>query len=195
MFDTPDFAPLCVGPVIALIVGGLILAIGTIIEKKTVKKETVRALSRLIAWIIASIACCVSVRHDIGSSMSYPLLITSKDVVGTWHLSQASVDYLQRKGYTIAAHELVFKDDGTFHMDSVPNVWGYLDQSPKGRYITGSGTWRIQRIQTWEIVAHFQTINGQVSDTKVFFHFYGLWPPYRLRVWLGSLDGINFLRE
>ncbi len=195
MFDTPDFIPCCVGPLIALIVGGIVLAIGTTIEKKVFKKETKHRLSWLITLLMTLIVCSISVSHNVGSSMPYPLLITNKDAIGTWRLSQDSIRYLQRKGYTITAHELVFKADGTFRMDNVPNVWEYLDRSPNGEYITGSGTWRIQQGQSWEIAANFQITNGRVSDTSAHFDFVGLWSPYTLRIWLASWGGIEFYKE
>ena len=119
---------------------------------------------------------------------------TKEDVVGTWHLSQRSIEYLQSIGHTVSSHDLAFQDDNTFRMDHVSNAWGHLARSPAGQYITGSGHWHIQHARSWEVVARFQTVNGQVSEAGILFRFKGRIPPYKLGVPPGN-GGVVFERK
>ncbi len=118
---------------------------------------------------------------------------TEEDVVGTWHLSRRSVEYLQSIGHTVSAQDLVFEDNNILRIERVSNVWGHLARSPEEQYISGSGRWHIQHTRSWEVVARLQVINGHVSEANILFRFKGRMPPYELGVPLGN-DGVIFER-
>lgn len=197
--STSCLTPLCVALAIALVTGGCVLVIGMAAENRLSKGKTKYGLSRTIALLIAVGFCCGSLTLNLGGGPSWPLLITRGDVVGTWYLTQSSASLLQRRGHPVAAHAVVFRDDGVFYMNNVPSeVMGGLRQPAREEYdyINGSGTWRLLRgVQTWEVVAQFQMINGRVSDERTTFSFIGSWPPYELLIWLGEMGGIAFYKE
>ncbi len=194
MFDSPDLTPGCVGPLIGLAVGSIVLVLGMLIEKRLFKGTTKYALSAALALLAGIAVCCEAIGLNLGSSVSYPLLITSPDVAGQWYVSPDTVTYLQRRGYSVAAdNELVFNNDGTFRMRNIPKLWSHIDPTP-GDDVTGSGTWRLSHFQTWMVTLRFATINDRPSNEALAFDFIGSWPPYTLRSWVNDL-GVELYKK
>jgi hypothetical protein len=136
MFDTPDLAPCCIAPWIAILVAVLILGIGPIIELKLRKKGFARLWTPSIALLIIPIVCWVSVSLRIGELDPTPWMKpTNRDIVGTWHLSPDTIkDLLEENTLPVLDHELVFKEDGTFHFNNIPNLWSrYISREREKR--------------------------------------------------------------
>jgi hypothetical protein len=186
VFDTPDLAPMCVGPAIAALAGVLVLGVGRIIAKGFFKKNTTPALSVMIALLVVPFVCCEAVHLNIGVSNPTPWAKpTSNDIVGVWQLSPDMIKMLREDySFPVPAHALVFKNDGTFYMNQIPNFWGHLSSAleRETKYLYGSGTWNIEEQPTypdsWKLVVHFQRLN--VSQNEKAFYFEGHTAPYTL---------------
>jgi hypothetical protein len=65
--------------------------------------------------------------------------VTADEVVGTWHLTQGSLELFEREGFEVdpdAAYTLVLADGGVATLDSLD------DAEPPGR-VQRSGTWTL----------------------------------------------------
>ena len=201
MFDIPDPSPLFILCPSVIFLSVLIYFISNILAKRLLKSKT--STSQLISLIVtigAFLVLCslASMLLDtVYRNPPTPLFEPAKEeLVGTWHLSENVVEYLQRKGYAVTAHELVLKEDGTFRMFNVPATWRYWDRSLERKYVTGSGIWRMTKLQYWSLRAKFQTMNGQASDESIEFWVVGASPPYSLLINLGEMNvGLVFQRE
>ncbi len=191
MFDAPYFAPCLVGPLIGLVFAALVVTFGMLVERRVFKGTTKYRLSRVLALYVGVMACCEYINLNF-SDPDRPLYITDADIVGKWYLPPGGY-YL--KGYSREDNEVVFHDDGTFHMDKVPNAWGYLGISPGAGYITGSGTWRLVHLEARRVTAQFEMVNGEASNEALNFEVVGSGPPYRLRYSLSELEGVEFYKK
>jgi hypothetical protein len=130
MFDTPDLAPLCIAPFVAILIGFLVYGSGSVIkwfiETRTGKPLSwLKSVTLITAIIIVPVACVASVLLNIGALDPLPWFKpTPKNVIGEWQLASSTVDALEHwENYPVQQHMLVFKDDGTFTMNNVPNFW------------------------------------------------------------------------
>ncbi len=192
MFDTPDFSPVCFGLSLAVLVGILVYAIGPIIENKLFKKRT--GLGPFLAMIVTPFVCIASIALNLGVRSPAPWLKpTNGDVIGTWHLSPQTVNVLQEwDKLPVLDHEIVFKENGTFYLNNVPNFWRSLLKPQEGeeKYVNGSGTWNLDRFEEeWGIFARFQKLNispdkslikSDPDKSLVIFYFEGYLPPYTI---------------
>ena len=190
MFDTPDLRPLCLAPFVAIFVGFIVYASGLgikwLIENKTGKPLSwLKPIILLTSLIVAPVACVASVFLNIGAFDPLPWFEpTPENVIGEWQLATDTVYALEKwENFPVQEHALVFKDDGTFIMNNVPNFWiEWRTVSSGERYVTGSGTWQIAKpYDQWTIIAKLHTINDiQYRDSEVTFYFERHLPPYQL---------------
>jgi len=206
MFDTPELTPLCIAPFVGLIFGLVLYIISQIIAIRIGKKT-----GKIPNWLISNLppiivvlsiaACFASVALEIGTMDPAPWFTpTERNVVGAWILTPETIRFLEEdnRDIPVQPHELIFKNDGTFHITNIPTFWGLFDAKNKkwhAKYMSGSGIWHLGQVEgsrrlEWVVFAQFQEIDGQEVDTAnqdwlVRFYFEGHLPPYILR----SLDG------
>ncbi|MBI4672375.1 MAG: hypothetical protein HY741_12020 [Chloroflexi bacterium] len=194
MFDTPDLMPLCVAPILALTVGALVYVLGKalkkMIEKRTGEDQPLMDFITLLSVVIVvPVACYASLALEIGIRSPAPWIQPStNDIVGKWELSKGSAETLQKTFHVVSTEgELVFNQDGTFQLKSMPTFWG-LSKTPfpqSQKYISGNGTWYLgqmegsQRLE-WAIFAQFQNINDKPENRSMRFYFEGHLAPYSL---------------
>ena len=93
MFDTPDLAPFCFAPFVAIVGGFLVygigLFIGIFVEKKTGKKpDGWKSIVLGLSIGLAPVICIASVVLEIGAFDPAPWFKpTDNNIVGTWILS------------------------------------------------------------------------------------------------------------
>jgi len=117
MFDTPDLAPLCYAPFVAIIAGiivyGISNLIGVIIKKRSNKNlEWWNTLTSLLFIFSVPIACFSSVVLGIGAEKTshgctpLPNEFTVEDLIGTWH-AESSL-------YPKSSDTLIIREDGKY---------------------------------------------------------------------------------
>jgi hypothetical protein len=190
MFDTPDLRPVCLAPFVAIFIGfivyGLSLIINWVIEYKTAKAVSwLKPFSLIVTIFIVPTACVASVFLNIGALDPLPWFTpASENVIGEWQLATSTANALEEwENCPVEQHRLVFKDDGTFIVNNVPNFWDdFRAINDDQKYITGSGTWRIiQPHEQYVVIAKFRTLNLQQHiDSEVLFYFEKHLPPYQL---------------
>jgi hypothetical protein len=208
MFDTPDLSPLCTAPFVAIIAGFFVYAVGIVvnlfIEKKGRKKRPwLIPFAMSLSIITVPIACAASVALEIGAREPAPWFQpTSGDIAGVWKLSSNTKDALQDWKVTVSEHELVFNQDGTFHVTNLPSFWGLEDSLKTGVQgnISGSGTWYLEQVEgtqrlEWVIFAQFKEFEGRFDKTLMRFYFEGHLPPYDLISLDGDILGFRFRKQ
>lgn len=194
MFDTPDLGPLCIAPFVAAFVGVFVYAIGSaigsILEKRTGKKQpSLKPFLWFLVIIVVPIACFASIGLEIGVRSPAPWFKPStNDIVGRWELSLSTINAIQELYHrAVSPAEIVFSEDGTFHLNNNPTFWG-LDEAAKAGsipYVSGSGTWHLGQVEgaqrvEWVVFAQFKIVNEHTDNRLVRFYFEGYLPPYAL---------------
>lgn len=197
MFDTPDLGPLCLAPWIGLLAGILVFVILKLLTRKFPKNGWITPL--LFSFIVCFIVASVSVYLRIGELDPTPWVMPSpKDVVGIWHLDPYFVDVLKDEGYIVPPHSIEFKEDGTFEMRNVPNLWITLSNANPDdeTEFNAEGTWTIadksssySKDPTYVVFLHYEYLSLKdvdlvetpvYVDGKIPLFFRGHTPPYRL---------------
>ena len=209
MFDTPDLAPLCFAPFVAIVGGFLVygigLFIGVFVEKKTGKKPSGwKSIVLGLSIGLAPVICIASVALEIGAFDPAPWFKpTANNIVGTWILSADPTDELPKPAnFQPPARELVFDNDGTFQANEIPDMWSYTDISELNHvdYISGSGTWYLtqeqgtQRVE-WVLFTEFRKIDNQDDIRTMRFYFQGHLPPYILATLDSGYRRFHFQRK
>jgi hypothetical protein len=146
-----------------------------------------------LGFIICLLVAFASINLGIGELDPTPWVMPSpKDVVGMWHLDPHFVDVLDDSGYSVPPHSIEFKEDGTFEMRNVPNLWITLsDAGPDDETeFNAEGTWTIaDKFPGYVVFLRYEYLslkNVNFADTpeyiegKIPLCFRGHIPPYRL---------------
>jgi hypothetical protein len=109
-------------------------------------------------------------------SLSDPTIPRTKpakeDIIGIWSLSPSSLQEMRMEGrYEISTHTLTFKDDGTFEMVNMPDLWLNFGQSNQDFY-SGSGRWEfVKNYQGyWTVEVHFTSLPGYKNGLVTSFY-------------------------
>ncbi len=203
MFDTPDLGPLCIAPWIGLWAGIVVYLLAVFFTRRLPKFGWIAPLP--ISLIICLVVTYASISLRIGEHDTTPWVMpSSKDVVGTWHLEPHFVDHLREfQGYVVPPHSIEFREDGTFEMRNVPNLWITLSDegSDDQTEFDAEGTWTIADQDSiyyskpiYVVFLRYEYLNldnVDLAETPVYvdgkipIFFRGHIPPY-------SLDAIGY---
>lgn len=199
------FLALLLGIIVAVVVfGGGVVAIHS---SNTENKDERDVFKQVMLVFLITILCSCGTFWGIGSplmSSYYPSTPRWKpkneDIVGTWHLTQWSMEKIIEDGYVIPDQKIEFWDDGTFELKNYPN-YGYDFEKMESRWelISGSGTWGLEKDinRDWVIIIEFKEKVGYDYD-NMYILLSGKNPPYTIYDWIGDPDSgrtITFTKE
>ncbi|KPJ91936.1 MAG: hypothetical protein AMJ53_10385 [Gammaproteobacteria bacterium SG8_11] len=166
----------------------LILLIVTLVFRKRVDVRKLR-ITQLITVAITLIIGCYFTYSLVGDVLAGPPSPKKKpakeEAIGTWVLSQSTLDFRREEGYEGLMPGFILRENGTFTMDGVPAPIFTVYQD-----VSGEGTWSIQEDgnRRWPIILQFTQFNGMESDFYTSVDFYGEEPPYELFSWAGEYE-------
>jgi hypothetical protein len=187
---------ICWGLVLCLISIAVLLPIGIF---SIIKHKYKILLISAVIILVACIGIFFITETRLINGMYYgppaPILEPNEgDVVGSWQLSEDSINYLQSLGYTVKSHELVFQSDGTFKAANIPYLSEPLNSSQQGMNSSLLGEWELGRDVNGRWAVILSSIN-YVPTTVAFLNFEQSQRPYTLRLWISEWGGLVFERK
>lgn len=198
------FAYLILGPIILMAAVSVAIASGFILYGVSFlllsrPKEEARRVSLRIAkatvlgvFLLLTFYLCKSLSSEpTNPPRRKP---AQEDIVGVWSPTPACLEWMQEEGgYRISAHTLTFRQDGTFKMTNMPDWWLNFGDSSGGFY-SGSGTWKIDRVNDkWAVDVHFTSFSSYQNGFGTSFGLSGQKPPCRIYVRVGDPDDADLM--
>lgn len=121
------------------------------------------------------------------------------DLAGTYRPTSESIKFVKRSGYaSIPNISIVLRDNGTFEMQNIPDMWiddfGYS----KGNFISGSGEWKLDSraigsVSHWGITIDFKYKEDSKPAEKgegfyLMLDLMNQEPPYIIHMTIGDPD-------
>ncbi|MGA7193862.1 MAG: hypothetical protein WBW94_09535 [Anaerolineales bacterium] len=172
---------------IAIILGIIVVPVGYLIARG--RKTSIKPISvgLLAGMVITVVGFCVLSWFWLSQVLAGPpspfWKPSQKDIIGIWHLTDDTQNYLKSKGYVLTENTLEFREDGTYRIINEPSV--------NGGFTSSNGTWKINgELGSWSVVLKSGT--GQ-ND---FFLIYSKNLPYLLyQPWAELSDWIFYERQ
>ena len=134
---------MCIGIICTLVLSILVFLTVTQEYRKKVDVQELRK-TQLVSIVISLIIGCGLTYWLISGILAGPPSPKWKprreEAIGTWVLSQSTLDFMREGGYQGLMPGFSLREDGTFVMDGVPAPIMYSDQDVSGR-----GTWSIEK--------------------------------------------------
>ena len=108
-----------------------------------------------------------------------------EDLVGSWHATDSTREYIRRLGYESSSHAIDIRRDGTIEFLNIPDCWR-LDYPPgQGSLENGEGTWELELYYSrWVISLYF---DNQINCIWC-LSLHGAQPPYTMKFNVGDPD-------